>query len=607
MENYILNDPQEEDWNDFINKIHNPDLLYLYIKQNYENKNIKETLIDVPENKKDSIESIFKLEVFRATMQYVEEFAMYFLAYVDDYQNIGAKLVRTSTTSEVKSFFNDLMNGEADQFSRKKNESMNFKDLLMELFGYNFLLNSSEYSESKESYDNLISESINIIYNDLLIITDYYLKHLRLYNAVKHGNRVFPLIQKSVKLADEFVDNDEKNVIIAICKDDDIANAGPYTLSFPLEYIIDKSFRIAEKTNLLFRCLRKIVQNKLIKNEIPISLFKLSTNNNPKKSYIKAIRNKNAMIIETPDDFNHNNNLFNSVNAYKIILKGKDLFFHTKFEKNGSLKYPILLESGISMSSDLLPNMIKNIKFNSDYYDLNITQYLDIVKINELQEKDSIKKVVFVNDLNNTKIVFDKNNHLKFPKIFLNPHMDILKFLSKIEKITGEYIPMPVFTSKKQELIIEKNLDKKLSRKEALEMLINLKSDDLKIIATVISTKIMNFNGKEISSKSFDPIICNIDFNFKNSEDEQRFKKEKEENHNKEMLLINQIDEIPRVLINKIELYVKDQENNEFPKIKNAKFLPMFELVMQINYKPRFWYIERNIQMMFKPLIPSNF
>lgn len=605
MEKLIINDPREKDWNDIINKIHDPDLIYLYIKQNYENKNIKETLIGVPENKKDSVESFFKLEVFRATMQYVEEFAMYFIAYVDDYQNIGSKLVKTNTTREVKAFFNNVVKGEADEFSHKK-VFMNFNDLLMELFGYNYLLKSSEYLESKESYDKLILESINTIYNDLIIIANYYLEHLRLYNAVKHGNRVFPLIQKSSKLGDEFFDRDKKNVIIAVCKDDNVTNSGPYTLIFPLEYIIDKSFSIAKKNNLLFKCIRSIIRNKLLKNKLPISFFTISSKNTPKKKYSKLIRNRNVMIIETPDDFNLENNFFRDVNAFKIILKGKDLFFHTKFEKDISLEYPIRLESEIKVSSDLLPNMMKNIKFNLDYYDLNITQYLDIVRINELQEKDSIKKIVFVNDLNNEKITFNEKSNLKFPKIFLNPHMDDLKFLSKIEKITGQFIPIPTFTSKKQELIIDKNLDKNLLKKEANEILSNLKSDDLKIIATRISTKIMDFNSKEVFSKSFDPIICNINFNFNNPEDEQRFKNEKEENPYKKMLLINLIDEIPRELIDKIELYVTDQENNEFPEIKNGKF-PMFELAMYINYKSHFWYIERDILMIFKPSNPIYF
>jgi len=216
-----------------------PRSIYYYIKQIYNTKDVKEILTYVPDNKKDSVSSIYKLEVFRATMQYVEEFIMYFLAYIEGYENIGEKLVKTSTTKEVKKFLACLKEGKQDEFSQEK-KSVDFNELLKELFGYNFFLKSKEYKESKDKFDNRILESIKIIENDLLRIANYYLDHLKVYNAIKHGTRVFPFIQNESKIGDEFLDDDKKNILIAICKDES-ENANPYRLILPLEYIISSS------------------------------------------------------------------------------------------------------------------------------------------------------------------------------------------------------------------------------------------------------------------------------------------------------------------------------------------------------------------------------
>lgn len=603
--NFNFYDPQEEDWNVFINHFHDPDLLYYYIKQIYSIEDVEKILTDVPEGKKNSVGSIYKLEVFRATMQYVEEFIMYFLAYIEGYENIGEKLVKTSTTKEVKRFLKDLKERKQDEFSQKK-KSTDFKELLMELFGYNFFLKSKEYEESKGEFDKIILESTEIIENDLFHIANYYLDHLKIYNAIKHGTRVFPLTQKEVKSGDEFHDEDPKDTIMVICKDDG-ESVSPYRLSLPLDFLIDKSFKIAERTHMLFECIRNITRDKLIKpTESKIYFFKSVQMDNPEKNYIRAISGKNVFIIETPENFKDISVDFEALNACRIVLKGKNVFFRTKCEKQASLEYPFLIKSKSSNSFDLEPNIIHDIQFNIDLYDLHIGQYFDLLEITKLQEQNKIKKISIVVDSTNKIIGTAKGKDIIFPELPKDFDIDYTHFLLKLEKATGELIPLPRFASQKQEQIISENIGKNPSKKEAEDILNTLKSDDFKMTCSVISIKVMDLHGKEISNRTFDPIPFPSELHFQSSDEGKKFEEEIFEVSGKSISTLNRIDEIPDNIIKKIDQFVKG-ETEKFPEIKDVD-LPLYELITTINYvEPKFWYKEHLITMIFRPVINNLF
>jgi hypothetical protein len=603
--NFNFYDPQEEDWNIFINHFHDPDLLYYYIKQIYSIEDVEKLLTEVPDGKTNSVGSIFKLEVFRASMQYVEEFIMYFLAYIGGYENIGEKLVKTGTTKEVKFFLKCLKEGKHDEFSQKK-KSSNFKDLLMEIFGYNLFLNSKEYKDSNDKFDKIILESIEIINNDLLKIANFYLEHLKIYNAIKHGTRVFPLIQE-LKSPDEFANGNKIDAVIAICKDSS-ESARPYSLSLPLDYLIDPSFKITERTHTLFECIRNIARDKLMKNaesKFKIYFFKSVQQEGSEKRYIRALSGKNVFVIERPNDFENFNTNLDAINACRIVLKGNNVFFYTKCKKESSLKYPFLVKTTSSNSFDLEPHIIMNLNFNFDLYDLSVGQYFDLLKIIGLQKQKRIKKIFIAAESTNKKIGTANGKDIVFPELPNEFDMEYLRFLLKLEKAIGELIPFPVFTSKKQEQIIGENIGKSLSKKEAEDILNTLKSDEFKITCSVISIKIMDLHGKEVSKRTFDPIPFPSDLHFQSSDEQKKFEEEIFEIPGKSISTLNRIDEIPDNIIKEIDLLVKGETEN-LPEIKDVD-LPLYELITTINYvEPKFWYKEHLVTMVFRPVIYFN-
>ncbi|MCE7698677.1 MAG: hypothetical protein K8E24_007530, partial [Methanobacterium paludis] len=70
------------DLDSFIKGEQDPDVGYFVIKQNYKNSG-KEISIDVPSKKQGKIALMIKIDVFKGVMQYIEEFGIYFLAYLD--------------------------------------------------------------------------------------------------------------------------------------------------------------------------------------------------------------------------------------------------------------------------------------------------------------------------------------------------------------------------------------------------------------------------------------------------------------------------------------------------------------------------------------------
>jgi len=68
-------------------------------------------------------------------MQYIEEFGIYFLAYVDKSADLSTYIVETNPR-DVKSAFQKLIDNDHNEFAVDKGYQ-NYKDLLMQTFKIN--------------------------------------------------------------------------------------------------------------------------------------------------------------------------------------------------------------------------------------------------------------------------------------------------------------------------------------------------------------------------------------------------------------------------------------------------------------------------------------
>jgi hypothetical protein len=584
-----LNDFLQSDWNEFINHHHDPDLLFYYIKQIYSIKNFDSLVFDVPQNKQVSVISIYRSEVFRATMQYIEEFAMYFIVYAESSNNIGKKLVNKRTTDEVKNFFQILVENNPDKFSHEKS-SISFKELIGKLFAYDLFFNSEEYNKDQKKFSKLILESIDLIEKDLKSIADYYLEHLIVYNAIKHGTRAFPL---TIQLEGD--DSGKKSeVIIFICKDED---GEPKQVQLPVDLLVNEAFEIAKNTNNIFKVLRNTIIDNLNKTQTRrVSFFKNSPSGESEKKYLKFVNAGDVYFIPLfykLNDYGKNN--FNKTIAIKIALKNKKVQFHTKYDEKISAEYPILMNSSLRLSDGLSANHINDFNLKSNFFSMSIEHYIALKKIYDLQKK-GVLKLLWINDDTNieTKI---SNINFVFPTVPAFYNEKIIKLLYRLKMATGKFIPLPFRLSTQQNQIITDNIGKNFNKKDAELIISNLKSDDIKLGYINFKAKITDEKGNIIHSR-YKRTLGLFNFDFKNLKMNQYIKEKIYENPEKVTSLIFKTNESPMEIIHNIEMLMNGHLK-KFPKINHSN-TPKIELKINLRFERNFWDKEHFMEMIFR-------
>lgn len=593
---------------DFINTWHNPDTLYLYIKQI--ERNISNNIFDaIPENKKFVTKIYSKLELFRDVFQYLEEFGIYFLAYIDNPKEIIRRLVATEP-KEVVEYFTQIKNNNQDEFSKSKRYS-NFRDLLEKVFAYDVIpkLKIDSKKISEKEIPEKVKESVDFFEKKMSDFANFYLTFLPLYTAIKHGTRVFPHKLNSIKITGP--DNHEgilgMEYVTAICKD----NSGkPYLLEYPADYLMDNSLRIAEQIHTVFSYLRRIVKYKVTNPEkVDLTFFKIVPKTEPIIDCVKIWNSNATLIIPKPKGLKYIDQPLVKKFAYNLKISGKTLIFHTKYDESKSTEYPFLIETTFIPEKDLKPRIEKvNFKFSFNIFELNISQYLILLKAVKLSQVNEIDGAKFFDDLRNQKIGPKAElSNIDFPKNPVVIQENLLEFLSKIERITSKKLPVPLGLSPKQEAIIINNIGKKLTKIEAEKIVTELEKKENKSRYSSFIIEKFDSEGKEIFSKELGKIYGapNFDFKFKNKEDEEKFRTEVLENPKMFIQQVNKgMDGDPDKLTKEFELFVSDPIKNKYPKIiidpnlDKEKHESNFDLIFKYNFgEPTFWHHDHFIKI----------
>ncbi|NQT65119.1 MAG: hypothetical protein HQ554_02960 [FCB group bacterium] len=598
---------------DFVNTWHDPDMLYLHIKQL--EKNIANNIFDaVPEDKKLITKIYSKLELFRDVFQYLEEFGIYFLAYITYPKDIIKRLVATEP-KEVVEIFKQIQEDKQDDFSKSKKFS-DFRTMLEIIFAYDIIpklkIDSKEISEKE--VPNKIKDSINFFEKKMKDFANFYLTYSPLYTAIKHGTRVFPHKIDSIKITGP--DNHEgilgMEYVTAICKD---GSGKPYLLEYPADYLMDNSIRIAEQIHTVFSYLRRIVKYRVSHPEkVNLTFFKIVPNTEPTTDYLKVWNSNATIIIPKPKDLKGVDQPLIKKFAYDLKINGNSLVFHTKYDESISHNYPFLIETTFIPEKDLKPRIKKvNLKFSFSIFDLSISQYLNLINATKLFQNNKIDGAEIYDDLRNQKIGSKATlSNLNFPDIPLVIQENLLDFLSKVEKITSKKLPVPLGLSPQQESAIVNNIGKKLKKVDAESIISELEKKENKAKYSSFSIEKYDSDEKIILSKELGKIYGspNLEFKFKNKEDEDNFKKTVLENPKMSIQQVNKgIDGNPDELIKEFESFVSDPINNKYPKIvidpnlNKEKHNPKFDLVFKYNFgEPTFWHQDYFIKIIIKLL-----
>lgn len=436
----MVNQSFKEKLNKEIIEKENPSIQYYLIKQNY--ATLKNDLIYIDDYiDTEFIKKAQKLEIFRGLMQYIEEFTLYFLSILKE-QDISIFLIKT-WNKEINNFYYTAVNEPRELLSNYNYNNFN------ELFNNVFKCND------KKSLLNINTVMYNISY--------FWNNYKDMYNSIKHGYRFFKKDITHFSIENEELIPIDEEYIEVICKVD----SNPYSLIYPINYLLELSMAILEDVNNIFNFLLR--SNQFMEEK----LFNYTSKTNLLNNYVKVYNGEVSLFLP------NNPNLGDKINKGGIYK-----FCHFSLNNNklsvfindsNSIDYPFGVIFKLSKNNHNFPfSYVSEIYLiNSIWFDVSQAYILKIV--NKIQRNNNFK-YEFIND---SSLKPENNMVFKIDDEIINFPEDILEKLIKLEKILEIDIPTPFNLTDIQKTELSNFNPSSLTRKECNEFLINLKNQNI--------------------------------------------------------------------------------------------------------------------------------
>lgn len=521
------------DLEEFILKNHNPNNQYYLVKHNI--KNLENDVFEFDEFiDKDNFKLYQKIDIFRGTMQYIEEYLLYFFA-----KFYGEKYSKVLARTDNRHIF------------QKINDIQELDDLP------NKLIKTLKLNESN------VTEFISGLNN----ITNFFITYKDIYNSIKHGFRAFPYKFDYFKIGNDKIPYEKLDIsedyIEFICKSGEII----YSLGFPIECLVEDSEIVLEYVHELFNFTMR--KNKYENN----SNFQCPNT----KGYNKYIhlRNGEATLIFKYDEW------------FETYLSGNELIFYGNFEKNNyKLKiklspipeYPLIIcvvtLNSLSTSPKLFEvNKLKIIKFNEQ-------GDIDQIKIlNELKNSidDDMK---FVVEFNNEKYECNNLDLGEYNDYEFEEH--IINIGTKLKKILHINVSYPFKLAEKQYELLTKhdgNFEKKIDAENFVKEIKKYNRTSVNVFLAIKNTK-EGIVSKKFLGNTFNLNILKF-FNLEKLEDEEK-------------IYSYAFKEIPTnasFVLSSIQEHLYG--GNELFNLEKYNFID--ELYIKIGYDKKLWANEYNI------------
>lgn len=487
----FVSDADQRTPEEYIDLAHDPDLLYYQIKYEYE-KAQHGLRVDAG-SKEEKVEIYAKVEIFRSVMQYIEEFAIYFLAYTKGRDELIEHLLGTMPR-EVKNFFTSLSEDAAIEYLQAQDIDHDFSEVLRTVFGYAGIesveaLEDEDYEAvgggevDGERLEELKDQSVEQIERQVRAIGNFYLDFEDGYNAVKHGSRVLPQPYSAFQFGHESADGEPEpfeldvQLAIFICKDRD-RNA--YLLGYPVEYLLDRCLTITESVYQLFSYLKRMAEASINETERPrVTFFGFEQAESESEAkfeekYVKIWNPSGAFVLPKTDalveylPYDPGEVSRERTVAARIKLKGRRVIIETENDEEISPAYPVKTTFWGEDSGSPKPGMIEGVTYNLRVLDVDAVQLMDFLKMVDLLEADNIESVE-VEDKENGECFEISSDSFDPPA--LDEEMlidrDRLEVLYRLQKATQRRIPAPVRLSERQAEIIDEWIQESPSQDEA--------------------------------------------------------------------------------------------------------------------------------------------
>ena len=453
-------DFSETSYDNHFKQAHDPDQAYDHIQF------LHDTL-DYADD--EDIKASAQVNLFRACMQYTEEFLIYLAAHLNP----------------ETSFVNDLIDNDPRRFAKNhlennhnhliENQSFDFEEQIKSIFCYTEMLEEDDLEVmidgNKIPADELedhVGESLTNFYSYIEFISHFYYTSIDMYNAVKHGNKYQITHDMKIEFMngeDEYSYQPDQSFATFLCKySGDTAERQPYIANCPLDFLVARSLSAANVTHLLLTKLKAVTNQETVDDEENISCFFAppttpqdpdDTDLVPDTTYVEFWNFDTKNIIPKPEDLATFISRSISNIAVRITVHKDKLQVQTQRNEETSEDYPI--EATMSFTAQPGPKLEfkQSITFTVDRPNLDVAQYSALRQWKQKAENNEFRyvEICFENVGECFSLRIGNLDPIEVEDLL---SIDEAKGLARAQNISDKYMPLPpVFHEDQVKEIIE--------------------------------------------------------------------------------------------------------------------------------------------------------
>ena len=494
----------------------------------------------VPEDQRDTVEVYSVVDLFRATMQYIEEFGSYLRYLILDKESYINEIIRTSS-GDIRPLFQAILDEELDEYLDERDVEADSDELLSLIFGYQAVregaisfseeeledvpvdveltdieLQGAEGEDIPEAMEMelLVEDSLENLRNKLKNIAVFYLNFREAYNAVKHGNRVTVGDSTGFELGnDELLDDKivlDDAIIQFLCKySADSQDGEPYLLTIPRSILEEKTLNVVEDVYTLYTQAYDVATLE-DGEEINLKFWKSTGDGGQNENDLMQIANPDSRIILPRDvmpDVIEDLKVPDESTVEWIgdwSLAGSTLAFEVEFGSEPTPEHPIHVKiEWEKTENDIHAFGEGQFNFNVATEDLSVEQYFELL---DIRDRDDIQRVEFV--FPDSDETYEQRLEEPFEGIDLpGPgDRDFLEFVKRIGLATDTRIPLPEHISEKHKVVYDEYADSSLDSDTAEEVLSEFRRYSEEVKRSLVGVAIWEDEFSEVDVDEDEPV-----------------------------------------------------------------------------------------------------
>lgn len=462
---------------DYIDLIHDPDILYYYIKD-ARNKAQTDLTID-PGEKREHVNIHSNIEVFQSAIQYVEAFGIYLVAYIKNRDELIEHLTKTRP-GQVEDFFDAIREDEINSWLSENDISKEINTILREIYGYIHTDPDSVTRDGEpvtgDELEEAIENSVSAIKSDITYIGEFYSQFHPIYNAVKHGNRAIPSEQNNFDITptdggESITLEGDVQYVTFLCR---TREGTPYLTGLPLDFLLEHTLNIVERVHRLFTQLKTVSEANITDSTFDIPFYKPTSgearDEHDTPDWVTMRHASGINILPaTPELVEYQSGPLQRTTAARLETTSSGIDVHTTTSDTITDDYPISVTLTEQGNEGLIPQSVLNFEVSFTLNNLDAEQYYELLKFEDRIEANDVSSLTVISD--DTGLEYDTHEFEDFPQLDLEEFLprEEIEQIALLQTITQQQILAPLDLNDEQRTVVQSLLDDNPTREEAVE------------------------------------------------------------------------------------------------------------------------------------------